>query len=213
MSQQSLQDLLNSIKNDYAKEFDQAASGVGPSGNWDIDLPVTQEYRAIVTKSEFGKSKSGGKDQIIITYEVQEPEQYKDAMLQQYVDPNPTQTWQTESLAKLFGALRADLNKLGDFDDFVKDFEGKTVVLATNKWGEANDRNGVRYVNADRGQTLKSDVKPPKSRGTSASLRPDITIPKDESAPPVAPPAEIPPSSPLPGGAQSSGVNLPPGLR
>lgn len=216
MSQQSLSDLLKTIKKDYGKEYQQAADGIAPGGNWDVDLPVTLEYRALVTKSEFKKSNQG-KDQIVITYEVQEPEEYAGAMLQQYVDPNPTQTWQVEQLAKLFGALGADMDLSHDFGAFVKVFEDHTVVLTTNKWGEQKDRNGVRYVNADKGQPLKTNVAPPKSRGGStANLRPEITIPKDpepvkaEESPAPAP-ATTPPI--LPGGTQSTGVNLPPGLR
>jgi len=208
----SLEDLLKSLQKDFGKEYDQGASGQAPGGNWDVDLPVTLEYRATVTKAEYKPSKQG-KPQIVLTYEITEPSEYAGTMLQQYVDPKPTQTWQSEQLAKLFGALRADLTKSSDWNAFVADFEDRTVVVAVNKWGEANDRNGVRYVNADRGQVLKTNVAPPKGRGaTTANLRPDIQIPKDpEPQTPEPPkPAATPP---LPGGAQSSGVNLPPGLR
>lgn len=211
MSQTSLADLLKTIQKDYGKEFQNAADGIAPNGNWDVDLPVTLEYRAVVTKSEFGKSKAG-KDQISVTYEIQEPEEYKGAMLSQYIDPNPTQTWQVEQLAKVFGALGADLSLADDYEAFAKAFEDRSVVIATNKWGEANDRNGVRYVNADRGQSLKTNVAPPKARGgNSASLRPDITIPKNTDTEVQTAPV-TPPSVPLPGGT-SAGPNLPPGLR
>jgi hypothetical protein len=216
MSQQSLQDILGKIMSQAGEEFERAKAG--PTGNWEVDLPLNLEYRLKVTKAEFSPSKSSGRDQIVLTYEVQEPAEFAGAMIQEYQNPNPDNTIGISVLSKLFGALDADMTSFTDYPSFVQQFEGRTIVAAVRKWGEQNDRTGLRYVNKDVGQSLKTDVKPPKQRGaTSADLRPDIQIPKpvEEAQVPLQDNATITPTTPsstttanLPGG-----VNLPPGLR
>jgi len=208
---QSLQDLLGI--SDYVDDFEDAKAGKTPNSQWDVDLPLDREYRLQVEAATFAPSKSSGKDQITLTYVVVEPEEFAGAKFQEYQSPNPTNTIGSQKLAQLFGALQASFDGFGsDIAAFVQQFEGRTVVAALRKWGQENDRTSTRWVNADKGQALKTDIKPPKTQGGSKDLRADVVIPKEEPFPAstlvVTPPVVAPPSSTLP-----SGVNLPPGLR
>lgn len=206
---QSLQDLLGI--GDYTEEFEDAKAGKAPNSQWDVNLPLNLEYRLTVDTADYSKSKAG-KDQIVLTWAVVEPEAYAGAKFQTYHSPNPTNTVGSQILAKLFGALQASFDGYGtDIAAFVKQFEGRTVVAALKTWGQENDRYETRWTNTDRGQTLRTDLKPPKGQSSSASdLRADVVIPKadEPSAPVVTPPVITPPVVSPPGG-----VNLPPGLR
>lgn len=216
MSQQSLQDLIGTIKTQHADRFEDAKEGKGPSGMWDgPPLPLNNEYRVVVDSTAYSPSKSTGKMQFVFTYEITEPSEFAGRKLQDYVSPTPTNQIGSEQLANLFGALRADLDGWGDnFEAFVKQFEGRTAIIALRTWGEENDRYGVRWVNADRGQKLKTDVKPPKQKANTNNLRADIQIPKDPEAAPAPAPVTPPPAQPsAPAPAISGGPNLPPGLR
>lgn len=214
MSQLSLKDLLGKIESEQKETFENAKAGIAPTGDWRNDLPLNLEYRLRVEKSEYKPSKSTGNPQIVLTYEVVEPAEYKGAKFQDYQNPNPTTTIGVEVLAKLFGALQADMTGWGDnFEGFINQFEGRTVVAALRLWGQENDRIGIRYVNLDKGQQLRTDVKPKAGSAGKLNTSADIQIPKgpfDDSAPaeaPVTPPPAAAPSAP-------AGVpNLPPGLR
>jgi hypothetical protein len=211
MSQLSLKDLLGKIETEGKKAFDDAKAGVAPTGDWRSDLPLNLEYRLVVDSAEYKPSKSTGNPQIVLTYQVQEPAEFAGAKFQDYQSANPTTSIGVEVLAKLFGALQADVSGWGDnFEGFVKQFEGRTVVAALRLWGQENDRIGIRYVNLDKGQNLRTDVKPKGGSAAKLNTAADIQIPKgpfEDAAPAevVTPPQAAP--------APSGGPNLPPGLR
>lgn len=213
MSQQTLQDLLGQIQSDHKEAFDNAREGKAPNGDWNVDLPLNLEYRVRVDKAEYKNSQSSGKPQIVLTYEVVEPAEYQGAKFQDYQSPTPTTTVGAEVLAKTFGALQAKLDGWGnDFSAFVAQFEDRTAVVALRRWGQNDDRIGVRYINLDKGQTLSTKVNPPRPKRDTNALRPEINIPKEETASGGDTPAPAPAPAPnLPTGG--GGPNLPPGLR
>lgn len=214
----SLQDLLGNIAKNHNETFDKASRGETPTGAWDgPPLPLNLDYRVLVDSAEFKKSVASGRPQIVITFEVQEPAEYKGRKFQEYYSPKPEQEVAACKLAELFGALQAKVDGWGeDFEGFVKQFEGKSSVVTIRHWGTDNDRMGVRYINLDKGQELRTNVAPAKSRAKTdtSALRPEINIPKgveaDANPTVVAPPTAPEPAvtAPLPGGP-----NLPPGLR
>lgn len=216
MSQVSLQDVLKGLQKDFAADYDRAAEATGgPSGAYDVDLPQDREYRAVVTDAKFAPSKSSGREQITITFEITEPAEWAGAKFQEYIDAQPVNEISSRKLASLFGALQA--TAAGSNDEMVAQFIDKSVVIATRRWGQENDRNGLRWANADVGQDLRTNIKPPKPKKNTTDIRPEINIPKAEEAAepfPEAPvetaatPDVIPQTTTLPGG-----VNLPPGLR
>lgn len=221
MSTQSLQDLLGNLKDTYGDRMDKVGAGEAPSSAWDgPPLPLTNEYRVVVDTAEYKPSKATGKNQFVITYVIQEPAEFSGRKVQDYVSPVPANENASRALADLFASLKADLSGTWgeDYEGFVKQFEGRNAVITLRAWGEANDRYSVRWINADRGQTLKTDIKPQAPKTNTNNLRPDIVIPKDEVASdPVPAAAPQPTQAPLPGGlgtqATSPGPNLPPGLR
>lgn len=216
MSQVSLQDLLKDIKSNHSETFKNATEGKSPAGAWDgPELPLEFEYRVKVAKAEFKASQASGNQQIVLTYEVMEPTEYEGRKFQDYYSPKPTNEIGSRKLAELFGALQASMDGWGeDFDGFIGQFLDKSVTVTLRRWGQNNDRTGVRYINMDKGQTLRTNITPPKPKGpSSADLRPEIVIPKNPemaatpdtvTPPPVTPPKVVTPSS--------GGVNLPPGL-
>lgn len=214
MSTQSLQDLIGTIKTKHKNAYDKAASGEAPDSAWEgPEMPLTWEYRAVVDKAEY-KASAAGNMQFVITYEIQEPVEFKGRKVQNYQNPNPTNEKGSEYLARFFGTFSANLDSWGeDMDGFIKQIEGKTAVIALRRWGTESDRYGVRWENSDRGQSLRTNVPLETAKKASATnLRPDIQIPKEEPFPdttqaPAATPSE--PAKPtLP-----AGPNLPPGLR
>lgn len=212
MSQQTLQDLLGKIKDEYQQVYEDARDGKTPNSAWDVDLPVDREYRVKVVEAEYKASKQSGREQFVFTYEVVEPAEYAGAKFQDYQSPNPTTTIGIEMFAKMVGAFGVSLEGHASDEAFAKAFEDRVVVVALRKWGQEMDRTGIRWFNKDKGQTLSTSVKPKGApRASAANLRPDINIPKDDApaTPPVTPPVTPPTvQSPVPGG-----VNLPPGLR
>ncbi len=214
MSQQSLQDLLGQIQGEHKEAFDNAREGKAPNGDWNADLPLNLEYRVRVDKAEYKNSQTSGKPQIVLTYEVVEPAEYAGAKFQDYQSPQPTTTVGAEVLAKTFGALQAKLDGWGnDFAAFVGQFEDRTAVVALRRWGQNDDRIGIRYINLDKGQTLSTKVNPPRKRADASNLRPEINIPKEPASGGDTPaPAPAPSVPNLPTGA-GGGPNLPPGLR
>lgn len=211
MSQQSLASLLGDIKSNYAKEYEDAKAGKSPAGDWNNDLPLDREYRIEVSKSEYKLSKNG-QPQIVVTYEVLEPVEFAGSKFQDYQGLKPTTTVGSEILSKFLGTMQADLN-ITDEAAFGAQFEGKVVVAALRTWGNDNDRIGTRYINIDKGQTLSTAVKPPKSK-SSSPLGADVQIPKQQDAAPAAAPIQIPEAvTTAAPPAPPAGVNLPPGLQ
>lgn len=223
MSTTSLADLISNLKETFADRMDDINEGRNPSNAFDgPPLPLTNEYRVRVDRSEYKPSIKTGINQFVITYEVVEPVAYAGRKIQAYYSPNPTNEAAGRQLADLFAALKADLDTGwgDDYEGFAAQFVDRTAVITLNIWGTDNDRNGVRWINADRGQTLKTGITPPKAKTNTSNLRPDISIPKDPEPTPVqAPTAEEQPAvqAPLPGGlgggSSKPGPNLPPGLK
>lgn len=216
----SLSQLLGQVKRDHQEAFDNAKAGIAPSGDWANagDLPIDREYRVVVDSAEYGKSKTSGKSQMTLVYKVVEPAEFAGKKFSDYQSMPPTTTIGSEVFSKTIGALQATLDGYGDdFAGFVKQFEGQTAVVALRIWGQEGDRIGVRWINADHGQTLSTKVNPIKSKTDTKTLRPDVNIPKGEpfpetpgiTPPPVEPPAAANPATP----PSTAGVNLPPGLR
>lgn len=213
MSQMTLQELLGKIKTEHKSAYEGARDGRAPNSAWETaDLPLTQEYRLVVDSAEYKTSQASGREQFVITYEVVEPSEYAGKKFQDYQSPNPTNTIGTEMLAKFFGAFQLTLDESfgSDFSAFIKQIEGRTVVAALRRWGDELDRTGIRWVNADKGQKLNTNVKPPRASTKSSPTTPDIQIPKVRTEPtaPVTPPP-VPPQ----GASVPSGVKLPPGLQ
>lgn len=221
MSQQSLTDLLGDITKQFGDRMDAVKEGRAPNSAWDgPPMPLTNEYRVVVDTSTYQPSKAG-KNQFVITYEIQEPTEYAGRKVQAYYNPAPTNEAGSRQLADLFASLKAKLDGWGDdFEGFAAQFVGTTAVITLDTWGDEEDRYGVRWINADRGQTLKTDVKPKvkKSGGGTSNLKADIIIPKDDApasqTQAVTPPETVaPPAAASPSVSPPSGPNLPPGLR
>ena len=213
----SLQDLLKDIKKNHGETYENALAGKTPQGAWDgPELPLELEYRVRVDKAEFKPSAASGNPQIVLTYEISEPEEFAGRKFQDYYSPKPTNEVGSRKLAELFGALQASMEGWGEnIEGFVDQFMDKKATVTLRRWGQNNDRTGVRYINLDKGQTLRTNILPPKPRGdTPADLRPEINIPKPETATKatVTPPTVTPPAEPKQTVTPPSGVNLPPGL-
>jgi hypothetical protein len=223
MSQINLQDLLASLQETNAEDIARAADPkAGVSGAWDIDLPVENEYRVEIVNATYGPSKNSGSPQATLTFQVLEPAEFEGAKFQGYYPLPPNNEASVRKFAELVGALHADGSSFGDdYEGFVQSWIDTVVVVATNRWGSENDRIGLRWVNANVGQSLRTDLKAPKPRKPAADIRPEINIPKDEPVETVAPPvivdvAEEPVVVPASSGRTVTlpgGVNLPPGLR
>lgn len=216
----SLQDLLKDIKSNHGETYENALAGKSPAGAWDgPELPLELEYRVRVDKSEFKVSQASGNPQIVLTFEVTEPAEYEGRKFQDYYSPKPTNEVGSRKLAELFGSLQATLEGWGeDVDGFVGQFLDKTATVTLRRWGQNNDRTGVRYINMDKGQTLRTNIVAQKprtdGRAAAADLRPEINIPKD-AAPVegvVTPPVVTPPVVQQQTVTPPSGINLPPGL-
>lgn len=213
MAMFKLSDMLGDVLGKNKEAFEKASRGEnGPSGAYDTLLPTNLEYRVDIVNSEFKKSQAG-REQIVLTYEVIEPEEFAGCRLQDYIDPKPATENASRGLASKLGALQAQVTGWGeDFDGFVKQFLGKTVIVSVRHWGDPEPRNGVRFTNQDKGQALRTNVQPQKASTstTTAQLRPEINIPKDK--PETIEEAPVATQTVLPTGA-GSGANLPPGLR
>lgn len=216
MSEISLKDLLGKLQEEHADAITKAQEG-GPSGQWDADLPLDREYRVTVANCTYGAAKSSGKAQFVFTFEVLEPKEFAGAKFQEYVAENPPNEFASRSMGELFGALGANFNPdSNDKEAFAAEFIDQTAVIAIRKWGQELDRTGVRWANSDRGQSLKTNVKPPKVPVKPQDLRPEINIPKDEPAtenPVIVDVAEQQAPAPAQTTSLPGGVNLPPGLR
>lgn len=215
MAMQTLQDILKALGNseDLKEEYNKSKDG--PSGAWSgPPLPLNLEYRVEVDTAEIKPSKAGNK-QIVLTFIITQPEEFGGRKLQSYYPLDIANEISARKLASLFGSFGVDLTNFKSNDEeFCAQFVGQTAVVALDTWGDDNDRYGIRWLNGDRGQTLKSDVKPKKAKTNSSSLRPDISIPRPDAAtsgPASAPASPVVPNG-LPSSARPGGVQLPPGL-
>lgn len=213
MSQQTLQDLLGDILKDHQEAFEQAARGDRPTSSWDgPPLPLELEYRVEVDTSVF-KTSNAGREQIAMTFVVLEPEEYAGRKFQDYYAPKAGNEVGARQFAQMVGAFQGKMDGWdNDWDGFASQFEGKTGVVALRVWGQDNDRFGVRWINADRGQALSTNVKPPRPQSKKlVTGQADIVIPKaQEAVSTVTPPIVVPTQGES---IAPKGVNLPPGLR
>lgn len=224
----SLQDFLKDVKDNYQDVYEKASKGA-PSGAFDgPPLPENLEYRVTVDSAEYKPSKAGNY-QIVLTFVISEPEEFAGRKVQEYYSPQPGNEVAQRKLTSMLGSLGPDLSGLGqDWNELAKRLVGLPGVITSRTWGEQNDRSGVRWVNADKGQVLRNNIAPPKPQGsTRNALRPDVSIsrtapaepvqeaPAEAQAPveyaeaPVQTPAQVLPQATRPAG----GPNLPPGLR
>lgn len=218
MSQQSLTDLLGDITKQFGDRMEAVKEGRAPANAWDgPPMPLSNEYRVKVDTSTYQPSKAG-KNQFVLTYEIQEPEEFAGRKVQAYYNPAPTNEAGSRQLADLFASLKAKLDGWGDdFEGFAAQFVGTTAVVTLDTWGDEEDRYGIRWINADRGQTLKTDIKPKVKKKSTSGLSADIQIPKNDapaSDKPIVSPPEAQAETPAtPAVSPPSGPNLPPGLR
>lgn len=178
----NLQDFLGDINKNYKKDMDKAAEG--PSGAFSgPPLPPELEYRVTVDSADYKASKAGNW-QLVVTYEIQEPSEFAGRKIQEYYATQPGNEIAQRKVSQVLGALGPDLSGVGsDWEALTSRLVGLNAVIATRLWGTDNDRNGVRWINADRGQALSTTVKPPKaSTGPKNALRPDVTVPKPAPA-------------------------------
>lgn len=216
----SLKDFLSGLNGEYKEVMENARDG-GPSGAFDgPPMPLDTEYRVTVDTAEYKPSKASGVKQLAVTYEISEPSEFAGRKLQEYYQPAAGNEISLRKFSEVIGCLGPDLTGLGttaDWDVVATRLVGLTAVIALRVWGD-DDRYGVRWINSNRGQSLKTNLKPVKARTDSRSLRPDVTINKGEPFPPTETPASpvqaetspaALPQAPRPNG----GPNLPPGLR
>lgn len=215
----SLQDFLKDIKTNHAETYEKAKEG-GPS--FGPLLPINLEYRVTVDSAEY-KASNAGNMQLVVVYEISEPSEYAGVKVQDYYQPQPGNELAQKKMSSVLGALGPDLSGLGnDWAELSGRLVGLSGIITVRHWGEQNDRNGVRWVNADRGQVLRDNIPPQKASGTKNPLRPDVNVPKNDAAvqqqvadEQVAPePEQQTQPAVLPQAARpAGGPNLPPGLR
>lgn len=215
---------LGNLLGDLATEFPAEIEGKNPNSGFDgPPLPSTRQYRAVVSRAEWRQAQSSGKYSYSITFEVTEPSEFAGKKFSEYYSLDAASgSIGREKFARLIGESGIDLKTADTSSEasFAKEFEGKTFVIATRIWGDAMDRNGIRYLNRDRGQALQTDIKPLASELAALEknkLKADIQINKEEAhtetqAAEESPQVEIPQTPNLPGSGRPP-VNLPPGLR
>lgn len=229
---------LENLLGDLATQFPDAIEGKNPNSGFDgPPVPSTRQYRAVVSRAEWRQAQSSGKYSYSITFEITEPAEYAGKKFSEYYSMDASAgTVGREKFARLIGESGIDL-KTADTsseDAFAQEFVGKKFVLATRIWGDEMDRNGLRYLNKDRGQKLLDNIKPAASELAAqqkAKLKAEIQVnkaeestPEEESVPEDTSaeereaaheqtiPQQAPPSLPGSGSARPP-VNLPPGLR
>lgn len=217
---------LGNVLGDLATEFPEAIEGKNPNSGFDgPPVPSTRQYRAEITRGEWRQSQ-GGKWSYSITFEITEPSEYAGKKFSEYYSIDASAgTIGREKFARLIGESGIDLKTADTSSEaaFAKEFEGKKFVIATRIWGDQKDRNGIRYLNKDRGQALRTDIKPLASElaDNIGKLKADIVVNKNEETPAGESDAEAEVQTPaeevqqpvtLPGGNRPL-VNLPPGLR
>lgn len=223
---QDIGKILGNLGQDFPNEIAGKSTGGGFDGP---PVPSTRQYRATVIKSEWYQAKSSGKWSYSLTFEITAPEEFAGKKFSEYysIDEN-TNAIGREKFARLIGESGINIKDADTSSNeaFAKEFEGKEFVIATRIWGDEMDRNGLRYLNKDRGQKLLDKIDPPKNEQLQkAKLKADIKVNKDAEA---AAPAEEPEEESaeyieqpikeqeqvrLPGGNRPNLPNLPPGLR
>jgi hypothetical protein len=228
-----MQDLSN-LLGDLATEFPEEIEGKNANSGFDgPPLPSTRQYRATISRAEWRQAQSSGKWSYSITFEITEDPkgEFVGRKFSDYynLDASAGEVGRSK-FARLIGESGIDLKTADTSSEatFAKEFEGKNFVIATRIWGDAMDRNGIRYLNRDRGQKLLDNITPAPAelrarQGTSGGLKADIQIPKQgetdtavseptgeeaESGQPVQETVRLPGTNTAPGG-----VRLPPGLR
>ena len=206
-----------------AQENPDELAGKGGGGGFDgPPLNESHEYRVQVAKAEWRQANQSGKWSYAITFEVIEDpsddNEFLGRKFTEYYSIDKGNRIAQEKFSKFIGQSGVDVSDLDQSDNqkFIDGFVDATFVAAVRTWGQDNDRTGIRWVNRDNGQSLRTDISAQKSRGGSAKpLQADIAVNKQKG--PVEEPAEEPESAPpvtLPKAPDtaSSGITLPPGL-
>lgn len=209
---------------DAEKEFPDELEGRQTMGGFDgPPLAMTRQYRARVARGEWRQANTSGKWSFSITFEiVEDPHgEFVGRKFSEYysIDKGAHEAAR-RAFSRFLGESGLDIPSISnqENEDFIKNFEDITYVVATRTWGDDGDNTGIRYLNRDRGQKLQENIKPPKAPGSvSKPLRADINIKKEEEPFPETAPLEEAAAAPqvsLPGTGSSRppGVNLPPGL-
>lgn len=225
-----MQDLTN-LLGDLATEFPDEIEGKNTNAGFDgPPLPSTRQYRAMVSRAEWRQSQAG-KWSYSITFEITEDPkgEFVGRKFSDYysLDASAGEVGRSK-FARLIGESGIDLATADTSSEatFAKEFEGKKFVIATRIWGDEMDRNGIRYLNKDRGQKLLDNITPAPAElraQTANKLKADIQIRKGEQVEtetetetgegteteaPAQEQVRLPGSNQAPGG-----VRLPPGLR
>lgn len=228
-----MQDLSN-LLGDLATEFPDEIEGKNTAAGFDgPPLPSTRQYRAVVSRAEWRQATTSGKWSYSITFEITEDPkgEFVGRKFSEYysLDASAGEVGRSK-FARLIGESGIDVKTANTSSEaeFAKEFEGKKFVIATRIWGDAMDRNGIRYLNKDRGQKLLDNITPAPAELRAKSdgkLKADIQVGKREEAHGEIPAGETDEETPeevqvpteqvrLPGGnSQPGGVRLPPGLR
>lgn len=231
---------LGNILGDLATEFPDAIEGKNPNSGFDgPPVPSTRQYRAVISRAEWRQAQSSGKYSYSITFEITEPAEYAGKKFTEYYSLDASAgTVGREKFARLIGESGINVKEADTSSEetFAQEFVGKEFVIATRIWGTDMDRNGLRYLNKDRGQKLLDKITPAPSELQAMAahkLKADIQVNKQPEVEQQQIPetvaeeqaeareehqaagTEVPASTPrLPGGSARPGnVNLPPGLR
>lgn len=221
---------------DIGDEFSDELEGKSNFGGFDgPPLDTTRQYRAEVTRGEWRQSQAG-KWSFSFTFEIIEDpkDEFVGRKFSEYYQIDKgAHAAAKQSFARFIGesGLKvADLDQSSN-EAFASEFEGCRYVIATRVWGEDGDNTGIRYLNRDRGQELKMNIKPPVVKGGNKNLKPEINVnkergpfpetqtdepaeaPTDQETAPLSEIVETKPEVTLPGsGTRPAGINLPPGL-
>lgn len=206
-------------------EFPDELAGKTGGGGFDgPPLNAKHEYRCVVDRAEWRKSQAG-KWSYAITFRVIEDPDSDDEFLgrkftEYYSIGKDTNRVGLEKFSKFIGQSGLDLAGLDQSDNqsFIDSFVDVEYVVAVRTWGSESDRTGVRWLNRNNGQALRTEVAAPKPKdGTQKPLDAEISVdkvkgPADETPTQAAEPEPQAPPVTLPTGNASSGISLPPGL-
>lgn len=204
-----LKDFLGALKDQYGDNLEKADKSVG--GAWIGDpIPVDREYNIKIVYAEYKPSNAGNYN-VVITFEINDEESDFNGRRGREYYPTDTQNEiSARKFSELILASGVSLENAGtDWGLFAEQFVGTTYIAALRAWGEDGDQYGIRWINADRGQSPKLKINPPKV-SAKVNLRPTISIPKEEPFPDTPQTSSISiPSVSSPG---IGGPKLPPGL-
>lgn len=214
----NLGSFLGDLKDEYGEDLQEANKSVG--GAWSgPPLPANQEYRIRVVEGEW-KTSNSGKENVVITWEIVEPEEFAGRRGRNYYGTDTSNQINKEQFAKLILATGVSTDNVRDDEEGWKEFASRfidtTIVAPLRSWGDEDDQYSLRWVNKDTGQALKDNIKPAKKKTDLNALKPSsIGFAKSgseqaEPFPDTTPATPVAPS--VAADAGSTGIKLPPGL-